>query len=533
MSKKESSQGVDGDSDFTEQCMKTFDQTIKEFINVKPNIDVINGKLRPELRSTLNKTNNNIQIQKLKKMLMTNVKQIPINNLSLPIEDPYEILGFKTKTAIQETAFRHTSSLEFAGNYAYSGSCGSGKTLAGISFMFNKQCKTLIISSRNSVNDQWKVLLEKIYPDLVIETRVGLFIGGVKVKPSDRYKYDTDIYIYSPQCLLNQMDKEMYPSLIIYDEVHSLMSEKFIQVLLMPYRRVINKTWKELPYMIAFSATYPESNSVKDKNAFDRLSKIFGDIYYESTSITKTPVHIWDYRDNYYDRGNLDSRYIPLDDYDCVDYFYNRIKTEGTIDVNTKFKGLVMTYTINSSVYAALMAHRVWRCGVVLIRSIDQKSLYFPADKTYDWIPDKTVSYDTIKNTFGIQCDYQDVIDDCSIVVGTFHRLKEGFSVQRLTWGICTKFVYSIASRIQLLGRIRRNSNDEELNNHYRIFYVCSVKVPTNLLSPYRMKVKAKPKILYDFDTEQILFDEENYIRLCELEEPASESDELSELLPN
>ena len=46
--------------------------------------------------------------------------------------------------------------------------------------------------------------------------------------------------------------------------------------------------------------------------------------------------------------------------------------------------------------------------------------------------------------------------------------------------GICTLFEYSIIRRIQILSRISRNSNDEELNNHQRLFIVQSGKIPIN-----------------------------------------------------
>ena len=118
---------------------------------------------------------------------------------------------------------------------------------------------------------------------------------------------------------------------------------------------------------------------------------------------------------------------------------------------------------------------------------------------------------DLTKNNIGIKCEYKNVVDNCSIIVGTFHRLKEGFSVQNITWGICTKFVWGFISRIQLLGRIRRSSNDEELNNKKRIMYVCSGSIPSTIGIP---KAKEPHRITYDLDSEMKLFEMENYIRI-------------------
>jgi hypothetical protein len=504
--------------------LKTFDQTIRSFITTRKNsIDVIREKyLRPEIRTFLNDSTDESTCARLKAALTKSPKQVPINNLPEPIESPYKLLNYTTKTSIQTTALKHISTLQFAGNYAYSGSCGSGKTLAGISFIHGLQCKTLIISSRNSINDQWRNLLATLYPNLVIETRVGKFIGGVKVKPSNASHYDTDIWVFSPQCLLKRMDFPMTPSLILYDEVHSLMSDEFIQVLLLPFNRCMKKTWAELPYMVAFSATFPCGDLPKDKNALNRIMKIFGKIYYEPSAITNIPVHVWDYRNSYGDLGKYDSKYIPfVSDQECVQYFCDKVNLNERIQVCNEYKGLIMTYTIDSSVFAALFAHQKWKCGVVLIRALDQKSLYFPSDEEYEWDYEThgDITYDElIEAEIGIPCEYQDVVKDCAVVVGTFHRLKEGFSVQNLVWGICTKFVWSVSSRIQILGRIRRSSQDKALNEHYRIFYVCSVKVPTNLMSPYRMKTKGPIKVLYDFDIEEELFKEENYTYIDDTE---------------
>ena len=209
-------------------------------------------------------------------------------------------------------------------------------------------------------------------------------------------------------------------------------------------------------------------------------------------------------------RGSFDHKYEPLDDFESVKYFCEKIKNEGKIDICPEYKGIIMTYTINSSVYAALYAHKFWNCNVVLVRAADESCLLLEKDKDLDFTFHTGVTMSSLQN-IGTWCDYKDVVDRCCIIAGTVQRLKEGFSVQNITWGICTKFVYNTIPRVQILGRIRRNSNDEALNNHERIFYVCSAQVPTTIGIPF---YRGKHRITYDFATEKLIFEEENYVRI-------------------
>ena len=492
----------------------TFDKTYMEFVKNNDNIDVFENMTRSEYRCKYSNTNDKEKLMKLKNKL----KNIEENNLSKHIENPFELLGYDEKTDIQIKIEKHIDWMKFYGNYAYSCSCGAGKTVAGIYAMYKKQCKTLIISSRNAVNDQWKVLIEKIYPELVIETKDGKYKCGLKIRNDEM----SDIYIFSPQYLINHLDKDFYPSLIIYDEVHSLLSKEFIKVLLLPLNNVIIGKWKELPYMIALSATYPSESTWEGKEANKRINKIFGSIFKSPSSITKIPVKVWDYRDHYERtddegnqiigeeaRGNFDSRYNSMNDYDAIRYFCDKIHDENKIKICPEYKGIIMTYSIDSSVFAALYAHEFWNCNVVLVRAAGESCILFEKDKYLDFEYDDNISLKETK--IGIKCDYKDVVDKCCIVVGTIQRLKEGFSVQNITWGICTKFLYNTIPRVQILGRIRRNSNNEELNQHERIFYVCSGTVPSTIGIP---NYKGKHKITYDFKIESAIFKLENYIKI-------------------
>lgn len=188
------------------------------------------------------------------------------------------------------------------------------------------------------------------------------------------------------------------------------------------------------------------------------------------------------------------------------------------VDINfdLKFKGIIMTYTISSSIYSALYIHHRFKVNVLIVRDISERSIYLPADKFQDYklstyvMPSPT---DLSKNKIGefiLTKDLQTYIEKSHVIVGTVQRLGAGFSVQNIVWGICTKFVYSVISRAQILGRIRRMSTDEELNNFPRKFYVCSGKIKSNLLVPHR---KGPAKITYEIEDENKKFLEENYNR--------------------
>lgn len=589
-------------NEFNIECEITFNEVYSDFIR-KSSVDVLkyNGKnmLRSRWRDVIINSND----QKLLKHICEHKKSIQSGTLSRQIDDPFELLGYTDKSSVQKSIMKHAKMLSVFGNYAYSCSCGSGKTLAGLYLMHYLQCKTMIISSRNAVNDQWLSVINTLYPGLTVKTKNGVFVNGIKLKKKDAINANVDVWIYSP-CWLGPkiMEVNIKPDLIIYDEVHSLLSPMFIRVLLYPLMKVNEGVMNELPYMIALSATYPPINS----KGYMSIVKLFGKVFRSESTITNIPVYVWDYYDHYQRtiykgksnerlitnpeeaRGYFDKSYEGMNEYETIDYFIgqityaidhantvqmndannhinnstsnstandatnstnnhannhaNNIQMNSTVNgemnsrindtsnptinsldslqqicseidpTNNNFKGIIMTHHINASVYAALMAHKVWNCNVVLIRQIDESSILLEHDKDMNFEFNSSIDLNSLtSNNIGIKCEYADVIHSCSVIVGTFARLKEGFSVQNITWGICTKFIWSQISRIQMLGRIRRNSDNDELNKKKRIMLVCSGSRPNNVNTPF-----AKPpyKFTYDLDEESRMFKLENYVRL-------------------
>lgn len=533
----------DEEFEISDHAIESCAQILRAFTCSKQ-IDVFENMTRAQYRSVYtikyqeaNEASRVSYLSKLK-VLSENPKHIPENNLSVQIEDPFKILGLENKSEIQILLEKHAPLMNYRGNYAYSCSCGSGKTLAGIYLMFLKQCKTLIISSRNAINDQWFVLLQELYPKLIIRTRDGIYANGSFLMDRKSKKINTiepDIWIYSPQYLVKELDSyaseninghpALNPSLIIYDEVHSLMSDWFIQSVIFPFQWVCKGIYSELPFMISLSATYPSESSPSGKKALSQIFRIFGTINKASSKITDIPVKFWDYRDHFAitneygniitgesARGNFDFKYRCLSDIEALKYFIRKINSEQRITISEQYKGIVMTSTIDSSIFAALYIHKKWNCNVLCIREHNSASLYLKKDNDLEYIFDEHISIDTIdKNIGNWTKDYERNIASSAVIVGTISRLKEGFSVQNIVWGICTKFLYNTIPRVQILGRIRRSSDDPELNVHERLFYVNSCRVPSTIGIP---RYKGMHKVLYDFNLENAIFEAENYIRI-------------------
>lgn len=451
------------------------------------------------------------------------------------IKNPFEILQFNNTTEIQKYIISIAPTMTLFGSYSLGCSCGSGKTLAAIYLIYYLKVKTLIISNRTSINDQWKYIINILYPHLKIK--------DINSKKSIE---NPDIYIYSPQYLTNDLDN--FPvdiQFIIYDEIHSLTSKIFSQVLTTPMMQVLNGKRDELPFSVCLTATFP----IKSSKEYNLLYKLFGKPQIISSYITTIPVNIWDAR-NHYKRdgkieeealGKFDKKYIPMDDYEFIDFCINHIQNKeiisdnktlykNTIDnsllealksINPLFdinhKGFIITSTIDSSVYAWLKFHSIFKVGVLLIRNITEKCYYLaPEDELHINDIQRNITFD---KTIGKKINnINDILPNVSIVFGTYHRLKEGISIENATWGICTKFLYSLPARIQIIGRIRRTSNSEDVMNSNKLFIVNSMSITTNELSEI-MKSKFKHKKiqnidikpLYDFELEKELFKYENY----------------------
>ena len=489
----------------------------------RKSIDVIDKSLRSNLSE--------VDSLKVEKKLLTG-EDISI---STTLTNPLIIAKVKAATPVQSLVMTDLANDAFErfGSLAYQASCGSGKTFCGLLAVYRKKLKTLIISTRAAVIDQWKTTINHIYPSLRV------YVGGDRLKKEETLQ-SFDIWIMTPQ-YLNIGDRilnlEIHPGLIIYDEIHSMLSQlnykgpskgkdvhvaEFANVLKLPFIKA--KDWGQLPYLLSLSATYPKESLVK---------MIFGRI--RSTPkdpITNIPISIYDLRRSQERRGKFDQNWKRPNEIETIKTFAYALFDQTVRDLAlskdfkvgpmtrdivahsklispcSKFKGLVMTHSVDASVWTALFLHKRFNLSILLLRTNDEKSYFFEKDKGLDFVFSDSVGLKEIKIGESDK-DYTKYIPNSEIIVSTYQRVKEGFSVQNLVWSICTEFVWNPLTRVQLAGRIRRSSDDEELNKYSRVMYVCSGPVPNDLFTARKQHRQAQ--ITYDFPFEEELFLRENY----------------------
>lgn len=453
-----------------------------------------------------------------------------------PMLNPFALSHITSLTEVQTLMrkFCKEKYFEHLGSIAIQASCGSGKTLTGIYLIRYLRCKTLIISTRNAVIDQWFTQLHTLYPNMKIQTSKSKVIND-----------DADIWILTPQYLncKNRIESEsfsIHPGLIIYDEIHTMLSDgggtkdtnerEFLNVLKYPFVRAKSGFFPELPYMLGLSATYPEDPK--------QITRVFGKIWNRKTSITSIPISVYDLRDTVTPtvRGFCDKNYNAPDQYDALEFYLHNIPwiKEGIeidvgkasymrkdlkmrrldplpnpINLSKELKGIVMTYSIDSSVWGALRIHDLLGVNVLLVRTQDEKSYWFPSDEFIDAEYDRDVNINDLKDkSIGHPCQYQEHIDDAEVIVSTVQRMKEGFSNECLVWGIVTLFPYSQLSRVQICGRVRRSSKNKKIQEATRVLYTNSSAVPSNLFVGRRYNSGAT--VTYSWEFENKLFEEEN-----------------------
>jgi hypothetical protein len=472
--------------------------------------DVINYKHVPMLRGRLK---NYVPINSEKPLNGFNIQNNQID------KSPFEILNL-IPNQVQETLLK--SDFKNNGSYLFNISCGGGKTLLSIELIHRYKLKTLIISARSAVNDQWLSTLKRVYPQLKIRTRLELSNKKEKLN-------DVDIYIITPQYISKYIEdfqnhkdvlSEYKFDFIIYDEIHSLLSNKFSSVLILPFVLKFLKIIKHLPYMLGLTASLPANTTPE----YELLNSIFGKPITLQSEITRIPVDYVDFRDlvSEADRKKYDYNYNP---YDSNKALLESLKymEEHNIKPSVDYKLIIITPEIDESVYAALTACSWFDLPTIIVRSSNEIDYYIDPKK----IPDEYQEMETLNEEdkpscmlevikdleFMEECRYADRLNTSGIIVGTIARLKEGFNCENICFGICTQFIYSDVSRVQILGRIRRSSTNPLLNDHTRLFILNSGRVPSDLMNPHRRKMKLPVKLLYSFEREKQLFDAENYVK--------------------
>lgn len=517
-----------------------FKRSIKD-LNPLDNFDVFYDKttkfcsLRGEYKSFKNADKNLLQEHPKK-----------INGFTCDKFNKNPLESFNSLSNLQEYIVNNSNDFLWQGFQCLTASCGDGKTMSAIYLMHILKVKTLIISNRNAVNDQWESELKNLYPDLNIVSRIepdpkdkknnsqkeNLEKTVKKTKRSTKkinktiQNEDIDVMICTPQYIVPKLlqfksNKEFFKNfnfdLIIYDEIHSLLSEQFSMALALPFVLKMNNYITYLPYMLSLTASLPNTT----EKEYKIIKTIFGEPIKFESKITSIPVYYTDYRDMVPNRNKFDTNYIAMDDRQASDYYIDLMISKEILP-SIDFKLIIMTSTIDSTIYSGINSCIKFNLPVLIIRANNEPSIYLTPDKIPDIyrdleeqseLPEYTL--EEVKSREGITLykNYKEALDKSAIIVGTYHRLKEGFNCKNIVYGIITKFIWSETSRVQILGRIRRSSENEQLNKHRRIFMVSSGRIPSNVghRQPYE-----KLEIKYNQKYEDDLFKKENYIKITE-----------------
>ena len=138
-----------------------------------------------------------------------------LRNLSDPFQkfernEPQQILENKLKNKLFER-FQYIP---------ISAPCGSGKTMMGLQMIHHLKLKTLIVSTRIAIKEQWEVTIRNIWKDVRVVQN--------SLKPG------FDIYICSIQWLINNNNFPKDINFVILDEIHSMSNDgefgKFLEI---------------------------------------------------------------------------------------------------------------------------------------------------------------------------------------------------------------------------------------------------------------------------------------------------------------
>ena len=428
----------------------------------------------------------------------------------LKLDNPYEAKKI-TMNIPQQTLQRKLDNKLFE-RFQFiniSAPCAAGKTLMGLQIIHYLSLKTLIISCRTSIKEQWLKEINEIWPELNILIQSSGKSSNKYIKDKKNYQ----IYIISPQYLINKLESNELSkdsfikdiinnvNLIIFDEIHSMCGDKFSKCF------NIYKLFNHYIYMCGLSATYPKNDSQDGL----LLSSIFGNpIILKSDAIVARSVYVYDFRDKAKNKGELDEYWYGLTYRQVIKKVcegINDLPRLESFDKNHKF--LCVCEEVKESIECAKIIIKYFidkklNRKIVIIRESTKgcfilSSNNFHKDINEEWI---------IKN-----CEKIDISNiDKSDAIGVFGcnaRLKEGINIKTLIFGISTTFHYSIAFRIQILGRIRRTNEDIR-----RYFVVNSGKAPNNTKYWNGKLIKRATEITYSFEYEEEQFKKNGIYRI-------------------
>lgn len=425
--------------------------------------------------------------------------------------DPYKDLNELTN--VQNFIKNKLNENKIPSKLAIEAHTGTGKTLAGLYFIFHYKQPSIIVSTRCIVNDQWYILYKKLNPEhkILIEdnfTKKNLNTADLMIITHIRLKNLIENY---KDIMLNRF------KILIFDEMHNLAT-KTNEKLFLNY---IHDSFK----ILALSATFP--SYLLDKKRFKRINLLFNNIYRIKSDkiVDDIPVNL------------IEVKKIPIDK--ILDQMYRLFLTPGKI--------LLTTRLIKSSLFKIIYIcdwyqntfNDTTTCiplNILLLRSSTTKSYFINIQQLYinnlleefkdlinkivfesqkelnsnhkykdisskiellkrqqkqynditilayldnllnqykdeleeisfnskSNVLDNTIykyfhQHESISNhIIFIKKDFQPFLISSNIIVSTNSRLQEGFNCEELVFGLFYDFPFSYSNRIQLLGRIRR-----------------------------------------------------------------------------
>lgn len=365
--------------------------------------------------------------------------------------------------------------------------CAAGKTLMGLQMIHHLKLKTLIISARTAIKEQWLKEISEIWPEMKVLLQCA--------KNSKKVIEEPDIWIMSPQFLRTHLNEETFKNLqevhfVIFDEIHSMCGGAFSKCF------EIFRLFKHPIYMCGLSATFPKNDSEDGI----LLTRTFGiPIQLSSEAIVSRKVFVYDFREKEPNRGNLDQNWRGFTIKKVIEKVCQglpgipRLETfEGChkfLCVSEEVKDSIKCCQMISQYFNSLGISR----KVVVVRESSKGCFLVDCSK----VPRKEFDEEWIvKNCQRIRMRDIDDSDACG-VFGCNARLKEGINIKTLVFGISTNFDYSISFRIQILGRIRRT--DEDIK---RFFVVNPGRAPNDSKYWNGRLLRHPTKITYPFEYE-------------------------------
>lgn len=401
--------------------------------------------------------------------------------------------------------------------------CAAGKTLMGLQMIHHLKLKTLIISARTAIKEQWMKEIYEIWPEMNVllqSSDSSKKLVKSLVRKIDRKldkelpkKVDKelskelvenlvnklvekpDIWIMSPQFLRTHLNEETFKNLqevhfVIFDEIHSMCGGAFSKCF------EIFRLFSHPIYMCGLSATFPKNDSEDGM----LLTRTFGiPIQLTSEAIVSRKVFVYDFREKEPNRGNIDQNWRGFTIKKVIDKVCEGlpgIPRLETFEGHHKF--LCVSEEVKDSIKCCQMISQYFNSlgiprKVVVVRESSKGCFLVDCQK----VPLKDFNEEWIvKNCQRIHMKDIDDSDACG-VFGCNARLKEGINIKTLVFGISTNFDYSISFRIQILGRIRRT--DENIK---RFFVVNPGRAPNNSKYWNGRLVKHPTKITYPFEYE-------------------------------